>query len=287
MEDSTSGRMTPQQFFLRHAPPLLPVSTFNRDFPQPSKAIRDGGSAEYLQRPLPEPPRDEAKDSFGSSSETSETPSLSPSIAEDVDNGLFENDLEVGKPEVVRYTKVALKHKGEPEASPPVTVGHTPVSTSDYDASPSSTDSPHVLGAASPGAYLVSTGSLLEQHLRSTIGPKLPGTPQGPSPNVRHSLLETAGNRGSRSRFGFHTITESEWMSRTPSPIRHAAPGGSLFSKMWSPRPQRKSAKEFFAGLRKDKNGSGASRDISMGSVSAFGDENCATDHEVKCRTGG
>lgn len=279
-----SGRMTPRRLPLRPPPSLLPVSSFNQDFPQPSKAIRDR-SAHHLQRPLPELPQGEAKASSTPSSETSETPSLSPSVMRDVNNGLFEDyAVEVGEPEVVQYTKLAEQPRGvQLGRKPSMTDVATPVSASDYEASPPSTISSHLSGVASPGGYLVTTGSLLEQHLRSATRSRIRGLSHETSPTTRRSLRESTGNSANRPRFGLRTLADSEWTRRTPSPVRRTAPG-SLFSKMWSPRPQRKSAKEFFAGLRKDKVGSREFTDTSVGS--GYGDENRPPDEETEVGTG-
>ncbi|KAH8908705.1 hypothetical protein BR93DRAFT_936320 [Coniochaeta sp. PMI_546] len=76
--------------------------------PAAVQAGRSDRSALSLQRPLPElpfgglapPPRETAK---------SPAPSLSPSLKQSVDDGDFDDDIEIAEPEVVRYNKVIHK----------------------------------------------------------------------------------------------------------------------------------------------------------------------------------
>lgn len=275
------GWKTPEPLPLRSTPSLLPVSSFNQDFPQPSKALRDKCSASYLRRPLPELPHDVAKGSPSHSSDTSETPSLSPSVMRDVDNGLLEEDfIEVGVMDVIRYTKPTEKPRGvEVERAYSVAVMDTTASASDYEASPPSTHDSNSPGVVSPGAYLVSTGSLLEQHLNS---PRFPDSPREISPNVRQGLGDSSDIKANRPRFSLRSLTESEWMRRTPSPVRRARPG-FMFGKIWSPRPKRKSAKDYFSGFRQEKVGS---RELLVSNRSEFGDENQPPEEEAERRTG-
>ena len=101
-----SGRKTPDQFPLGDTITLLPMPTWNSILPQPSKVLRDGPSPSYLQRPLPELPTEEHGTRSRSSS-VSEAPSLTPSVAQYVDNGLFgEDPVEVGVTKAVRYTRL-------------------------------------------------------------------------------------------------------------------------------------------------------------------------------------
>lgn len=279
-----SGRKSPDKLSLRDTPFLLPVSSFNQDFPQPSKAIRDRYSSSYLQRPLPDLPENESTDSSGNSSELSETPSLSTSLMGQLDHGSFEDDVvEVKVTNVVRYTKVTERPKGvELARECSASIEGVTESVSDYDTSVSSRKASQSVGMISPGSHLLGTGSLLEQHASSNLGPG-PSTPRGSRRGACEDPEQASQTNSTRARFSLRSLRESEWMRRSPSPVRRGTPG-FLSRKMWSPRPNRKSAKEYFAGLRNDNAASGGFSDSNLGSE--LGDENKRPEDEVKGRVG-
>lgn len=168
------GRET-SHCFLNYPPELFPATSLNQPVPQPRKALRDGSRESYLQRPLPELPREELRAlSRGSSiaSAVSATVSITPSLLQDIDEGSFNPEaVEVGVAQVVHLqpsescSNVALGEATE-SANP------TDYSISDYEISPCSTTDSFSDRAISPGGYLPTTGSGLEHGLAIFTPPK-------------------------------------------------------------------------------------------------------------------
>ena len=223
---------------------LRPLASFISALPQPSKVDRDAFPRSYLQRPLPELPKDEPPAYSRCSSLTSAVsgaPSLTPSLSKYVEDGSFDTDqVEVGVAQVVLLQNGGHMDSELQEAVADISAHNS--STSDYDATFPSTDDSASLDALPSREYSATTGTSLERQLRH----------YSPQPQANFQLLDAektdeanelcetspdADNGLSESRA--IDITESQWMKRTPSPAltRPSSP----VPRMWSPRPLRSS----------------------------------------------
>lgn len=218
-------------------PTLRPKDSFTGRLPQPGKATRDAYSQAYLQRPLPELPKDEnspPRTSRPSSmvSVVSAAPSLTPSLVQYVDDGSFDLDFtQVGIATVVpiQRTDPEIIFRSDPQGRQPAFPSR---SSSLYDYSRSSLDSTaHLTAHAAP------VPTIDEEE-------EFPGRDGlGYGQQVYGSVSDLDQRKGSML-----TLNESEWMRKTPSPVREREE--TVAERAWSPRPKRKSGKSFLASLR-------------------------------------
>lgn len=213
-------------FVLRTPPQLRPRSATSQNLPQPSKTIRDGvpcgvlGS--YLQRPLPNRPLPELPDpgsnitgvrrSRGSST-ISAAPSVTPSLLSYVKDGsMLDESVEYGQAQEVQ---ICMRHTGESPNRDKAYPDTHDTSISDYGnvslVEEDSNEGDQLL--LSPGNYLVSTGSTLENH--DPLSQRLdtsasPGTREAPG-SCGEPIIDF-------SRFPHLQLSESDWIRRTPSP---------------------------------------------------------------------
>jgi hypothetical protein len=222
---ATSG-LQPVGYFLKSPPERFNLLSRASGIPQPSKTMRDTFRESYLLRPLPKLPMEDPAP-FGrrasvasARSVASATPSLTPSLIQYVDDGSFEgDDIEIGVAHVVQMP-AAVIDSTEFEDSEKVKVDESvDCSGSDYETSPPSTKaSASPQENPSPSRYLPTTGSMLESEYnmvspkRESVASENPELVNG-SPSIGHY-------RGShRSQLTTPMqLSESEWMSRSPSP---------------------------------------------------------------------
>ncbi|KAK3327721.1 hypothetical protein B0T19DRAFT_171985 [Cercophora scortea] len=236
-----------KNYFLKSPPELFSTSLADSGVPQPSKELRDAYRVSYLQRPLPELPSEEPSSLLRRASVVSATPSLTPSLAQYVDGGSFDQDkIELGVAQLLPLS--------QSESSLVVLEGVKPrqsvdSSISDYETSPASTNDSFPQKILSPKNYLPTTGSSFELDLNNfgSQGWFRSLNQQKPWPTLTPSYF----SEQDLSRVGAIKLSESEWMSRTPSPVRNEEPNS--LCRMWSPRPERPAGKSLFSGLRRRK----------------------------------
>ncbi|KAK4453096.1 hypothetical protein QBC34DRAFT_396268 [Podospora aff. communis PSN243] len=227
-QDASAATSGPQsvEYFLKSPPERFNVFSKASGIPQPSKTVRDTFRESYLQRPLPELPMEDPAP-FGrrasvasARSAASATPSLTPSLIQYVDDGSFEgDDIEIGVAHAVQMP-AAVIDSTELEESEKVKVDESvDCSGSDYEISPPSTKiSASPQENPSPSQYLPTTGSMLEAEY-SMVLPK-----HGSA--ISRNQEPVIGNPSTSLYRGKHRpqlttpiqLSESEWMSRTPSP---------------------------------------------------------------------
>ncbi|KAK0635180.1 hypothetical protein B0T17DRAFT_33342 [Bombardia bombarda] len=238
-------------YFLKSPPELLPATVPKMNVPQPSKAFRDGFRESYLQRPLPELPTDDPSTKPRRGSVASAAPSLTPSLIQYVDDGSFDYDeVEVGVAQVIQRPKTEstsslediLKFQGSVEYS-----------ISEYETSPPSTVGSCHEKMLSPRHYLPTTGSSLEQDLQ-VFTPQRKGSTVMKRVKPQSDLLLTSFSEQDLSRVSRLKLSESEWMSRTPSPVRKEEREPVSVRRLWSPIPVKAAGKALLSGLRRRKN---------------------------------
>lgn len=252
-----TGKSKPRRnscYILRTPPQLRPRSATSHNLPQPSKTLRDavapGFPNSYLSRPLPdrplpELPTDGANGVYASrprkSSTASATPSIAPSLLSYVKNESYlEEAVEYGQGQELPIDK---DHPGVPlneekvisrsasgsvrvdTATPVDNPSITDTSMSNYEGSPlvtedSKDNDPTLL---SPGNYLATTGSTLEEHMGQLLQDKRASANSvTDSPRGSKSPLKKRGDTVDLaidlSRFPHLQLSESEWMRQTPSP---------------------------------------------------------------------
>ncbi|KAJ4425238.1 hypothetical protein N0V82_000048 [Gnomoniopsis sp. IMI 355080] len=252
-----SGKARPRRnscYILRTPPQLRPRSATSHDLPQPSKTLRDalspGYPDSYLTRPLPDRPLPELPTNGPNglyvprsrkSSTASAAPSVAPSLLSYVKNESYlEETVEYGQGLEIPIDR---DHPGVPlnqedavsrsvsdtiradVSTPVVHPSVTDNSMSNYKDSPltvedSRENDPTLV---SPGNYMPTTGSTLEEHMGSPVEDK-----QASSDGVTDSPKATENSRKKRgdtvdlaidlSRFPHLHLSESEWIRPTPSP---------------------------------------------------------------------
>lgn len=251
---------------------LLPTDNSGPSAPQPSKALRDVITPTRLQRPLPDPPKAESRRSSHSSLR-SNCPSLTPSLAQYVDNGEFgTDDISIGlahtilpaAPSMVSFSTSRGK-ANEKDDGPSLSEYENlkgkmvedddhdeNISFSDYDNSRlSSGSSDAAVDLPSPCNYLSTTGSVLERHIAQISSPVAQ-----PCSGLPASASEGALT-GGPSVAGFGTLrpSESEWIRHTPSPVQRRS-----FLRLWSPRVEKKGPEHVPEDSRQQKRHSDVNR---------------------------
>jgi hypothetical protein len=236
--DAPSDKTTPDKYSLNSPPKILPRTSSSRAIPQPSKALRDATMPAILGRPLPEPPGPESRRSSRSSLRST-CPSLTPSLANYVDNGNFGDDeVNIGMARTVMTSVPSVVDL--PLKKPEVGDG----SMSDYDNSPPSTAASQSPTRHSPKKYLSTTGSVLEHDMAQFTSPIVQDSPRTVQSRLPISASEsTLLSDPMVSQLSTLSISESEWMRRTPSPVDRKPA-----SRLWSPKLEKKPA-----GVRSDE----------------------------------
>jgi hypothetical protein len=251
--DADADREAPH-YFLNSPPELFPTSSSTFRIPQPSKALRDGYREPYLQRPLPElptaaPPGLSRRSSVASA--RSATPSITPSLLQYLDqDSINPEEIEVGIAQLIHLppseSTLSLLSDEDPQPMPPIEY-----SFSDYENSPQSTNDSFSVSnnnnkTLSPTRYLPTTGSGLEHGLTLFTSPKHPGS------GSRRSLPSAFYSEQDLALLENITLTESEWMSRSPSPTRTRA-ANKAARRNSSSSPGKMGGGSFFKGLRMRK----------------------------------
>lgn len=225
------GQKFRENCFLQIPPALHPAAITRQNIPQPSKVLRQVMTQEVLDRPLPDPPGLKARSS--QSSLRSNCPSLTPSIANYVNNGTFGDDeVSIGTAHTIMCSVPSMVDL--PERKSEVSEGN---SMSDYENSPPSSTASQCPDLPSPLVYLSTTGSVLEQYFAQYSSPPL----VQPSPRRIRSRMPLSASENTALgdsivlRPGVLSLTESEWMRRTPSPAQRKSIG-----QLWSPRLGKK-----------------------------------------------
>ncbi len=245
--DADADREVPHHF-LNSPPELFPTSSSTFRIPQPSKALRDGYREPYLQRPLPElptaaPPGLSRRSSVASA--RSATLSVTPSLLQYLDqDSLNPEEIEVGIAQLIHLppseSTLSLLSDEDPQSMPPAEY-----SFSDYENSPQSPNDSFSVNneMLSPSRYLPTTGSGLEHGLTLFTSPK------NPESGSRRSLPSAFYSEQDLALLESITLTESEWMSRSPSPTR-TREANKAARRNSSSSPGKMGGSSFFKGLR-------------------------------------
>ncbi|KAH7633383.1 hypothetical protein B0T09DRAFT_259902 [Sordaria sp. MPI-SDFR-AT-0083] len=259
-ESKTHGKRGDQPNYSLGSPPIVfPLSSLSGNIPQPSKALRDAYRDSYLQRPLPELPREEPSVVPRRSSESSVAsicPSLTPSLKKLVDDGAFDDDaaFEIG---VARTVTLSNPNSfGTPVKKNTRSETLEDISMSDYATSPASTSEYYPSKALSPGRYLPTTGSSFDLGLEGfTLTPQkedaapVSQTESDRKVSTKYSMPPCHKSEQDLSRVTRLRLSESEWMSRTPSPLEGEQ--ANTARRLWSPPPSTSARTGRFLGFRK------------------------------------
>ncbi|GAB1314232.1 hypothetical protein MFIFM68171_04442 [Madurella fahalii] len=240
-------------YFLKSPPELFPAASVNPTVPQPSKALRDGQCEPQLQRPLPELPREERSGlsrRSSAASAVSATLSIAPSLLQYLDERSFSpEEIEVG---VAQLVQLPQSQSGSSIILDEETrsMMQADCSISDYETSPRSTNDSLSDKMLSPDRYLPMTGSGLEQGLAFFTPPRQ--QPFSKAVDSTQSLQSGLSFEHDLSPIGAITLSESEWMSRSPSPARTRAANAAARRAVNS-RSDRSGGASLLSGLRKKK----------------------------------
>ncbi|KAK6849911.1 hypothetical protein PG995_013744 [Apiospora arundinis] len=203
---------------------------------QPNMDSQDGLLTEKYYRPLPDPPKVASRHSSYSSLK-SNCPSLTPSLAQYVDDGEFgEDNVAIGMARTVvssAPSMVTLAMKG--------TKAGENGSLSDYENSPPSSPASDSSGHTEPNTYLTTTGSVLERHISQLSSPPFTkvamqsGHPRIPISASEESILDPSTPIDHDAL----RLADSNWIRRTPSPVPKRSIG-----RFWSPRLHKKPTKQ-------------------------------------------
>ncbi|KAK8031428.1 hypothetical protein PG990_001162 [Apiospora arundinis] len=171
------------------------------------------------------------------SSLKSNCPSLTPSLAQYVDDGEFgEDNVAIGMARTVvssAPSMVTLAMKG--------TKAGENGSLSDYENSPPSSPASDSSGHPEPNTYLTTTGSVLERHISQLSSPPFTkvamqsGHPRIPISASEESILDPSTPIDHDAL----RLADSNWIRRTPSPVPKRSIG-----RFWSPRLHKKPTKQ-------------------------------------------
>ncbi|KAK4169070.1 hypothetical protein QBC43DRAFT_356669 [Cladorrhinum sp. PSN259] len=255
-------------YVLKSPPERFAASATRANLPQPSKIIRDGFRESYLQRPLPELPIHEPTAASRRSSAASAAPSITPSLRQYLDEDSFALDeVEMGIAQLVHLPppEPSIPPSQDDEFSAGIPADY---SISNYELSPQSTNDSISESMLSPSTYMPMTGTKFERGLSMFTSPKQARQPPPIPPRSearRHAqtsqgflsecqLPEFSGHNLTRAET--LTITESQWMSRSPSPTScaHIAEGNGV-RRPWTPHPERDqvAGRSIFSGFLKKK----------------------------------
>ncbi|KAK0651714.1 hypothetical protein B0T16DRAFT_367938 [Cercophora newfieldiana] len=244
--------LKPIGYFLKSPPERFDTSSRPSRIPQPSKAVRDAFRESYLQRALPELPVEEPVPftrrtsiaSTRSAKSAASGISLTPSLRHYVDDGSFEeDDIEIGVATAVSLPPI-ISSPGPGLGGEARLDQSADCSVSDYETSPPSTNDSITHDNPSPSRYLPTTGSMLEAQYNIVSPERQSTTSRNPEPTNSPSGQPRSGRR---SQLTSMQLSESEWMSRTPSPTH------SKKTRGYSPRCERPSGRSLFSGLLKKK----------------------------------
>lgn len=226
--------LIPGPRFLKSPPRLPPARLSSLAREDTELAQRNETMAEILQRPLPELPRNVSRQA-SKESLWSNCPSLTPSLKQYVESEEFEDEeirLSTAQPIFI-----------QPESTQALELSEGGIhdqeedSFSDYAVSPTCTETSQSPVLPSPEGYVPTTGSVLERHLTQLDSP---GTSSSPKAKANVPICK-AGRVLTSDVYDGSTdelkLTESEWLRRTPSPLRHK---GRLVQRvLWNSQPEK------------------------------------------------
>ncbi|KAK4679952.1 hypothetical protein QC764_208710 [Podospora pseudoanserina] len=275
VEQENVLRRKPSVYVLNTPPERFQVSTSKAVLPQPSKALRDCYRESYLQRPLPELPihqpsgRPSRRSSAASAvSAVSGAPSITPSLCQHIDDDSFSLDnTEFGVAAVAKRVRSpeSVRQLVTPEADENVDVGNEEeYSISNYEMSPLSTNGSITESRLSPGGYYPMTGSKFDNGLASFSPPHrhqaaypLRQYTRPPSVSFFHPQQENHHQNIDQliTQQETLTLTEAQWMSRSPSPPQTTQGGDDGRRRVWSPKAAERAGSRggLFSGLKKKK----------------------------------
>ncbi|KAI1172298.1 hypothetical protein F4777DRAFT_601719 [Nemania sp. FL0916] len=205
-----------QRDFLLKSPPELPSVSAQDTVANCSVGDLERhalGAAQ--QRPLPDIPNNQTRPTSASSLR-SNCPSLTPSLRQYVDSEDFENEeirISMAQPMLISSESMQgleLVHTGPEEGR----------SFSDYASSPSSTEASDSPDLPSPAGYIATTGSVLERHLTQFDSPNARSPPSEAQSSQSCGTDGAVGRSRVRSGTGVLTLSEAQWLRRTPSPVQ-------------------------------------------------------------------
>ncbi|KAK4225012.1 hypothetical protein QBC38DRAFT_280737 [Podospora fimiseda] len=267
--ETPNSNSTGSHYLLKSPPERFAVSATRSTMPQPSKMLRDAFRESYLQRPLPELPIHEPITASRRSSAVSAAPSITPSLRQYIDEDSFAiEDAEMGTARAVQLLAAELSivnlqdddgdfHDGIP----------ADYSISNYELSPQSTNDSNSEKMLSPKTYLPMTGNKFERGLSMFTSPKRSKEPPAIPPKAEarrhvkksqgfHPELRQRVNPGyDLSRAESMAITESQWMSRSPSPPARLRSEDNGVGRPGTPHPEgdELAGRSIFSGLLRRK----------------------------------
>jgi hypothetical protein len=175
----------------------------------------------------------------------SATFSITPSLLQEVEEGrLYSGDVEVGIARLVQLPPSNSTLSTNPDDEP----HPADYSISDYDASSNSATDSFSDAKLSPGRYLPTTGSVLERGIALFSSPKKTTSPEASI--SRQSSPCDFYSKQDLFPLERMTLSESEWINRSPSPARMRA--ATLAARRDdSPGTDRGGGGSLFARLRK------------------------------------
>ena len=165
-----------------------------------------------------------------------------------VDSGNFEREeAELGEAKLEKYR--CRSHQRH-DAAPQQHMAHSDdISVESILAKYSLSDSVSASGPFPPASFLQPNGTLLKRPLNNLVPANRTVAQMNISSKARKLLGVDDHAEFELANAGTINPTESEWMRRTPSPVRQLISGP--VRRAWSPRPSHKrSGKSFLAAFR-------------------------------------
>ncbi len=165
-----------------------------------------------------------------------------------VDSGNFEREeAELGEAKLEKYRRCSHQRH---DATLQQHMAHSDdMSAESILSKYSLSDSVSASGTIPPVSFLQPSGTLLKRPLNSLVPDNRSVAQMNISPKARKLLGVDDHAEYELANAGTINPTESEWMRRTPSPVRQLISGP--VRRAWSPRPsQKRSGKSFLAAFR-------------------------------------
>jgi hypothetical protein len=192
----------------------VPLSNF------PEKIDRPLSQQRILTRPLPEiPTRDSSLRHTRNASTSSHAPSISPSLRSYVERETTSPDPIIGVASVVPLPRSKSSGESFNEHRDSITIAGPPITAPSYLSPPSATASKRRGMASPPLGGLFNLPNITIRRRRPSPAKHLPRLITSPPENDNEDRsiddYEVSGNMTTLS------LSESEWMCRTPSPVRN------------------------------------------------------------------
>ncbi|KXH30317.1 hypothetical protein CSAL01_00515 [Colletotrichum salicis] len=220
-----------RDFYLETPPKLAPPALNLTRMPQPSKLAREIRKVSDTLRPLPLLPDFEPLINR-KSLESTRAPSVTPSLLPYIDESSGGDEFELG---VARRVILPSLSQELPEMDPhrplPSPPRGLPASSSDYDMTPPSTGGLEVLNRVGRQQYIAATHAKSLRLRGSSI------SSLGFSGNSRRDHRAVGSDPGITStvdNFDNMSLSEGEWLKRSPSPLRRRH--GRLNLNIWKAR---------------------------------------------------